>query len=218
MVLGKTKKIGENGKRLWKYLLVGAIVLFFLQVPGLTGEIEPYLLQSRDKEIEEERAEKDRFFKESPRSPLRAHDIIHFEKLDYYPIDFRYVFVGEIERNSKARTEYIKLPTNKGNFRKYAKDGKFRFSVEGREFVLTIYRYLGRRNLFLPFKDETNGLETYENGRYVELEVIGENRVIIDFNRAANPFCAYNHKYTCPYANEENTLDIAIRCGEKRFK
>jgi uncharacterized protein (DUF1684 family) len=218
MVPRKIKNIDENGKKLWKYLLLSINVLFFLQVPGLTGEIEPYLLQSREKEIQEERDEKDRFFKESPRSPLRAHDIIHFEKLDYYPIDLRYVFVGEIERKPKARTEYIKLPTNKGNFRKYVNHGKFQFSFDGREFVLAIYRYLGRRNLFLPFKDKTNGLETYENGRYVELEVIGENRVIIDFNKAANPFCTYNPKYTCPYANEENTLDIAIRCGEKRFK
>ena len=218
MVLGKAKKSGGNRKKLWKYVLVGTNVLLLLHGPGLTGEIEPNLLQSREKEIEEERAEKDRFFKESSRSPLRAHDIIHFEKLDYYPIDLRYVFVGEIERNPKARTEYIKLPTNKGNFRKYVKHGKFRFSVDGRAFGLTIYRHLGRPNLFLPFKDKTNGLGTYENGRYVEMEVIGEDRVIIDFNKATNPFCAYNHKYTCPYANEENTLDVAIRCGEKRFK
>lgn len=218
MVPRKTKNIDENGKKLWKYLLVGINVLLFLRVPALTGEIEPYARQSREKEIQGERDEKDRFFKESPRSPLRAHDIIQFKKLDYYPIDLRYVFMGEIERNPEARTEYIKLPTNKGNFRKYVKHGTFRFSVDGRAFVLTIYRHLGRPNLFLPFKDKTNGLETYENGRYVEVEWVGENRVIIDFNKAANPYCAYNPKYTCPYANDENTLDIAIRCGEKRFK
>jgi uncharacterized protein (DUF1684 family) len=218
VVSGKREKNRGNGKKWLKYLLVGTNVILLLQVPALTGEIEPNLLQSRQEEIEDERAEKDRFFKESPRSPLRAQDIIQFKKLDYYPIDCRYVFIGEIKRNRKAPTEYIKLPTNKGNFRKYVKDGTFRFSVDGRGFVLTIYRHLGRSNLFLPFKDKTNGLETYENGRYVEVEWIGKNRVIIDFNKASNPYCAYNPKYTCPYANEENTLDIAIRSGEKRFK
>jgi uncharacterized protein (DUF1684 family) len=218
MVVGKTKKSRGNERGWLKYLVVGINVILFLHVPGLSEEIDPNLLQSRKKEIEGERAEKDRFFKESPRSPLRTRDIIHFEKLDYYPIDLRYVFVGEIERNPKARTEYTKLPTNKGNFRKYVKHGKFRSSVDGHKFVLTIYRYLGRRNLFLPFKDKTNGLETYENGRYLEVELIGESRAIIDFNKASNPYCAYNQKYTCPYANEENTLDIAIRCGEKKFK
>ena len=207
-----------NGSKWLKYLLVGTNFILFLHVSGLSEEIDQNLLQSREKQIEEERAEKDRFFKESPGSPLRTQDIIRFKKLDYYPIDLRYVFMGGIERNPKARTEYIKLPTNKGNFRKYVKHGKFRFSVDGREFALTIYRYLGRPNLFLPFKDWTNGLETYENGRYLEVEWIGKNRVIIDFNKASNPYCAYNQKYTCPYASEKNTLDIAIRCGEKKFE
>jgi uncharacterized protein (DUF1684 family) len=215
MVVEKAKKIG---KKWLTYSLAGMHIVLCLHVPGLGGEIDPDLLQSRKKEIEEERSEKDRFFKESPRSPLRAQDINHFKKLDYYPIDLRYTFMGEIERNPKARAEYIKLPTNKGNFRKYVKHGKFRFNLEGREFILTIYRYLGRPNLFLPFRDKTNGLETYENGRYLEVELVGKDRAIIDFNKASNPYCAYNHKYTCPYADEENTLDVAMRCGEKKFK
>ncbi len=218
MVLGKAKKSRGNGKKWLKYLLVGIIFTLFLYIPGSSEEIDPSFLQSREKEIEQERAEKDQFFKESPRSPLQAKDIIHFEKLVYYPIDLHYVFMGEIEGNPKGRTEYIKLPTNKGNFRTYVKHAKFRFTIEGREFVLMIYRYLGRQNLFLPFKDRTNGLETYENGRYVEVELIGKNRAIIDFNRASNPYCAYNQKYTCPYAGDENNLDIAIRCGEKKFE
>jgi len=218
MVLKKPKKSGGTGKKWIKYLLVGTNLILPLQVLALTEEFDSNLLQSRQKEIEEERVEKDRFFKENPKSPLRAQDIIDFKKLDYYPIDFRYVFMGEIERNPKGRTEYINLPTSKGNFRKYVKEGKFRFSIDGREFVLTIYRHLGRPNLFLPFKDKTNGLETYENGRYLEVECVGEKRVIIDFNKASNPYCTYNPKYTCPYANDENTLDTAIRCGEKRFK
>jgi uncharacterized protein (DUF1684 family) len=218
MVLRKAKKNGGAGKKWLQYLLAEVSVILLLQIPALSEEIDPNSFQSRQQEIEEERVEKDRFFKESPRSPLRTQDITHFEKLNYYPIDLRYIFMGKIVRNPKGRTEYIKLPTNKGNFRKYVKEGTFRFSVDGREFGLTIYRYLGRRNLFLPFRDKTNGLGTYENGRYLEVERIGKNRVIIDFNRASNPYCAYNPKYTCPYANEENTLDIAMRCGEKRFK
>jgi uncharacterized protein (DUF1684 family) len=218
VVSGKRGKKGGNGKTLSKYLLLCTSFLLFLHIPGSGKEIDPCVLESRAKEIEELRDEKDRFFKESSRSPLRAQDILHFKELDYYPFDPRYVFMGEIERNPKARTEYIKLPTNKGNFRKYVKHGKFRFSLCGREFILTIYRHLGRPNLFLPFRDKTNGLETYENGRYIEVDVIGKNRVLIDFNKAANPFCAYNDKYTCPYANEENTLDIPIKSGEKKFK
>jgi uncharacterized protein (DUF1684 family) len=218
MTLENTDKILGNGKKWLTYLLVGITLILLHHVPCLCEGIDPDLLQSRKKDIEEERTEKDRFFKESPSSPLRAEDIIGFKQLEYYPIDLRYVFMGEIEGNPKAKSEYIKLPTNKNNFRKYVKHGKFRFSIDDREFVLTIYRYLGRPNLFLPFKDKTNGLETYENGRYLEVDLVRKDRIIIDFNKASNPYCAYNQKYTCPYADEENTLDIAIRCGEKKFK
>ncbi len=76
---------------------------------------------------------------------------------------------------------------------------------------------MGRSSLFLPFRDRTNGHETYKHGRYVDVEVLGDNTIVVDFNTAHNPFCAYNPKYTCAYAPEENTLDVAIRSGEKDF-
>jgi hypothetical protein len=87
MVLKKPKKSGGTGKKWIKYLLVGTNLILPLQVLALTEEFDSNLLQSRQKEIEEERVEKDRFFKENPKSPLRAQDIIDFKKLDYYPID-----------------------------------------------------------------------------------------------------------------------------------
>lgn len=174
-------------------------------------------LATRLKTIQTEREEKDQFFREDPRSPLKSKDQKNFKGLAYYPIDPCYVFSGPLERGPKGRREYVKLPTNRGNFRTYIKQGTFRFRIDEREVVLAVYRFVGRSILFLPFRDTTNGLETYENGRYVDVEVIGGDRIVVDFNGAHNPYCAYNPKYTCAYAPEENTLDVAIRSGEKRF-
>ena len=73
--------------------------------------------------------------------------------------------------------------------------------------------------LFLPFTDATTGVETYESGRYIDLEIndIKDNLVIIDFNKAYNPYCAYTTGYNCPIPPAENDLHIAITAGEKAY-
>ncbi len=202
------------------FFMVGVVLMTLVRTSYPCGAADSAGVDNsatRMRRIEKERAEKDRFFKEEPTSPLLSKDQKTFKGLTYYPIDLRYVFRGHLERNPKGRTGYVKLPTNRGNFRTYIKEGIFRFKMEGKERVLTLYRFLGRSTLFLPFRDKTNGQETYENGRYVDVEITGDNKIIVDFNRAHNPFCAYNPKYTCAYAPEENTLDVAIRSGEKEF-
>jgi len=202
------------------FLVVGVVLISLVKSSYPCGAAEPPggdNLRIRVKRIQKERKEKDQFFREEPKSPLRSKDQKGFKGLMYYPIDLRYVFSGPLERNPKGRKEYVKLPTNRGNFRTYIKEGVFRFKIEGKEFALTLYRFLGRPTLFLPFRDTTNGHETYENGRYVDVEITRGDKIVIDFNRAYNPFCAYNPKYTCAYASEENTLNVAIRSGEREF-
>jgi len=207
-------------KILTGFLVLGTIFIFLVKSSDSCSAVEPAGLDNgstRIARIQREREEKDRFFKEGPRSPLRSKDQKRFEGLAYYPIDLGCVFPGRLERNPKGREEYVKLPTNRGNFRTYIKVGIFKFKIEGKEFALTVYRFLGRSTPFLPFKDRTNGHETYKNGRYVDVEIVRDDEIIVDFNGAYNPFCAYNPKYTCAYASEENTLDVAIRSGEKKF-
>jgi uncharacterized protein (DUF1684 family) len=77
---------------------------------------------------------------------------------------------------------------------------------------------LGEGEPFLPFGDKTSEADTYPKGRYLFIETMPGGKVLIDFNRAYNPFCEYNEKYTCTFAPEENRLVIAIRAGEKRFR
>ena len=71
--------------------------------------------------------------------------------------------------------------------------------------------------LFLPFLDNTNGEESYGGGRYVEARIPEGDTIIIDFNKAYNPYCAYNEKYSCPIVPRQNYLPIEVKAGVKAF-
>ncbi len=72
--------------------------------------------------------------------------------------------------------------------------------------------------LFLPFTDLTNSKETYGAGRYIEVKSGNGNTITIDFNKAYNPYCAYNEAYSCPIPPKENRMAIGILAGEKTYK
>jgi len=176
-------------------------------------------MEMREQKLKIFRGKKDRFFKEDTQSPLNESDRKKFKGLIYYPIDLKYSMIGSIEKYpTEPKPIYILLPTNKEMGRKYVKYGRFKYKWEGKEYVLQIYRPLGGGELFLPFKDKTSGTETYPKGRYLYIESMLGGKVLIDFNRAYNPFCQFNEKYTCPFAPEENWLDTPIHAGEKRFR
>jgi uncharacterized protein len=193
-------------------------------LPLSKGDAGP--IERREEKLNAFRLKKDRFFKEDPQSPLKEIERKKFKGLIYYPIDLRYVMTGLIEKYpTEPKSFYVILPTNKEMGRKYVKYGRFKFKWEGKEYGLCIYRPLGRGELFLPFKDKTSERETYIHGRYLYIEPVAggsesirTEKVLIDFNRAYNPFCNYNEKYTCPFAPEENWLKVEIRAGEKRFR
>ena len=206
--------------RRWLLVSVSCFCLFLLgakpDLPSPIGEKVP--MERREEELKVFRAKRDQFFKEDPHSPLKETDRKKFKGLLYYPINLQYAITGPIERYpTEPKPLYVNLPTNKGREKKYVKYGRFRFKWGGKEYELQIYRPLGGGELFLPFKDKTSETETYSEGRYLHIEPMPGGKVLIDFNRAYNPFCAYNEKYTCPFAPKENWLDISIPAGEKRF-
>jgi uncharacterized protein (DUF1684 family) len=176
-------------------------------------------MERREEKIRMFREKRDRFFKDAPNSPLKESARKRFKGLVYFPIDLKYAITGAIERYpTDPNPVYASLPTNKEREKKYVKYGRFKFKLEGKEHLLHIYRPLGGGDLFLPFKDKTSGAETYPMGRYLNIEPMVGGKVLIDFNRAYNPFCEFNEKYTCSFAPQENWLDIEIRAGEKRFR
>lgn len=208
-------------KRQWPFLCSLFVCLYFLiaQPSFLFSGGEENPIEQREQKLKVFREKRDKFFKDDPHSPLKEADRKAFKGLHYYPIDLNYAVVGPIERYPvEPKPLYVNLRTSKGNERKYVKYGRFKFKWMGKEYVLQIYRPLGGGELFLPFKDKTSETETHSNGRYLSIESMPGGKVLIDFNRAYNPFCEFNEKYTCPFAPEENRLEIPIRAGEKRFR
>jgi len=90
-----------------------------------------------------------------------------------------------------------------------------RFDVGGERASLAAFSQ--GDGLFIPFRDSTSGSETYGAGRYVEAEPLGDGRFELDFNRAYNPYCAYNDAWRCPLPPRENWLTVPIRAGELSF-
>jgi hypothetical protein len=90
--------------------------------------------------------------------------------------------------------------------------------LDGKDYSLEVYKSILSDSLFIPFKDGTNGKETYEGGRYIDAEILPGYKMVLDFNMAYHPSCAYNEKFICVLPPEENVLDIPIRTGERNLK
>lgn len=113
------------------------------------------------------------------------------------------------------QTTTDRLPT-------YEKYGEAIFELNGKTITLSIYQSHDLRetekyknHLFLPFTDLTNGHETYGGGRYLNLSIPTGDTIVIDFNKAYNPLCAYNAKYYCPIPPKSNALQLPIQAGIK---
>lgn len=156
-------------------------------------------------------------------SPLNHKDLKHFSALPFFEINKTYKVLATLERTPKAPLFVINTSTDrKPLYQQYA---IARFVLNGIDYKLNIYQSQESKYnpqykdyLFLPFKDLTNGKETYEGGRYIDVFIsdIVNNQIIIDFNKAYNPYCAYSYQYSCPVPPNENHLDVAIKAGVKK--
>jgi uncharacterized protein (DUF1684 family) len=168
------------------------------------------------------RAEVDDFMEYDPRSPLTDEQQIDFMGLNYYDEDPAFAFEAEVERFAEDEP-LVEMQTSTGDTQHYRRWGRFTFDVEDKTVSLVIYIDPNAGDFFLPFKDATNGRETYGAGRYLDnhrpgLSWVDDSRVQVDFNYAYNPYCAYNENYSCPLPPAENWLRVPIRAGEKKFE
>jgi len=171
-------------------------------------------------DVEHSRREKTEYMRNSPRSPLppelRDAD---FPGLEYFDPDPEYRFVLPLAEHDHV--ERVTVETTADGEQTYRRYGEFRFEIGGESYALQAYRPDdGADRFWVPFRDETNGEETYDAGRYLDLDpethrVDGE--WVLDFNQAYNPTCAYNYAYECPLIPMENWLDVRIEAGEKDF-
>lgn len=160
------------------------------------------------------RKEKNDFFKHDPHSPLDNEQRRAFSELNYYPEDRSLRFDASVQ--AFANPQVIKMQTSTGELRDYIRYGRIQFEVKGQPFELTVYSS-GNGDAFVPFADTTSGRETYGAGRYLDLEWKGGDQLVVDFNLAYNPWCAYSPNYSCPLPPLENRLQVPIRAGEKDF-
>lgn len=169
------------------------------------------------------REERDRLFREHPQSPLPPEERAGFTGLPYYAYDPALRFVLPVEYGGEPEKIEVSLrddgPTVLERF------GRVRFAVAGEDVALSLFWISGYGGgVLLPFRDSTSGGETYGGGRYVldtikHADLGSENRgLVIDFNYAYNPSCAYDDRWHCPLAPIENHLPVGIPAGEKAYE
>lgn len=162
--------------------------------------------------IKELRIERDNYMYKSKSSPLYNSEF----KLIYFPPNIDFKVLAKIKKLKKIDT--IKFLTSTGESQNFLKFAKLEFKLNKNIHELPLYKYLdkgSKNDIFLCFTDKTNAVSTYEGGRYLDISFKNAKRIEIDFNKAYNPYCVYDIKYSCPIPTKENFIDIEILAGEK---
>lgn len=145
-----------------------------------------------------------------------ADSRVHFQGLQYFPIDSKWRVEARLEPHDPPKT--IKIIDVTGMTTENASPGTLVFTIDGQEHRIDPIIEEGSDELFLIFRDATSRDTTYQAGRYLYTPMPGpDGKVIVDFNRAYNPPCAFTDFATCPLPPEQNRLPIRIEAGEKRY-
>ncbi|WP_390886597.1 DUF1684 domain-containing protein [Lacinutrix neustonica] len=162
-------------------------------------------------------------YKDATKSPLKAKDLKDFEGLDFFKFDATLVVRAKLERT--PNTKYFKMKTTTSRVSLERIYGVLTFDIKDVNYKLNVYqgKELTKQEeykdyLFLPFLDDSNGDGSYAGGRYIDLTIPKGDSIIIDFNTAYNPYCAYNEKYSCPIVPRDNYLATRVEAGVKAFK
>lgn len=157
-------------------------------------------------------------FSDEAESPLGELELRDFKNLDYFEVDPEFKLKAKFVRT--PNTPLFAMPTTTLRLPLYRKYAEIYFSFNGKKYKLDCYQNQElvsdpeyHNYLFLPFTDLTNGETTYSGGRYLDLRIPEGDSIILDFNKAYNPYCAYNGKYSCPVVPKENHLEIFVTAG-----
>ena len=172
------------------------------------------------------RAGRDKEFRNKEESPLKEEDFSIFKNLNYFPVDKKFRVEADFSKTSDEK--YFQMPTSSGKTKKFVKFGVLKFKLGGKDYSLNVYQTDAETLLkfpeyadllFIPFKDATGGKATYGGGRYIDIKMLSSKKVILDFNLAYNPSCAYgSDRYSCPIPPKENFLQVEINAGEKSYR
>lgn len=179
------------------------------------------LITSAQNEIEDSRKFQNElitFYNNQNSTPLNEEEQKDFKGLTFFIIDIKFIVEAELEvlKNEKP----FLMPSTGKVQQKYKKYGILHFKIDEKPLQLVVYQNIDlskrkgfEKHLFLPFYDLTNGETTYGGGRYLDVQIPNSSTIILDFNKAYNPYCAYSPRYSCPITPEENFLDIEIKAG-----
>jgi uncharacterized protein len=162
------------------------------------------------------RQRKDAFFASS-QSPLPADARTGFKALRYFDFDASFIF--RLKLQASQNLEHIMMETSSGVRKSYVRAGTLEFRVDDETVRLTAFSSPESEDpeLFIPFRDATSGTQTYGAGRYLNVDLETDGSLVLDFNLAYNPYCAYSDGWSCPIPPLENCLKVAILAGEKTF-
>jgi len=195
-----------------------------LQILVVALVAQPLLAQvdSAVHEIETYRKKQEEKFRDPKESPLDKKLRKNFKGLNYFPVNLDYRVTAKFVKTENP--VLFKMKTTTTRLPEYQKYGEVHFKLDGEERVLEVYqspeiiKQPGLEDyLFIPFTDETNGIDTYEVGRYIDFKIPEADEVIVDFNKSYNPYCSYGSAYSCPIPPAANHIPIKIQAGEMKF-
>lgn len=197
-------------------LIIGAVALVFILIlvfqmlEDPDSEYEPNLMNDRKARNE--------YFQTDASSPLSDAQRRRFKGLEYYEINRKFRVYATF--NPNPTYQKVDIIRTGGDTVTYIQAGWLNFEYDKTKYAFIAYQPNNQssKDLFVPFRDASSGKTTYGGGRYIDTRLVKDRpQVLLDFNAAYNPFCVYNHEYTCPIPPEENTLPFEVLAGEKDY-
>lgn len=119
------------------------------------------------------------------------------------------------------------MPTSGEKIHQAIRYALIKFNLHGKKYELFAYQLAflmnndkHKEDFFIPFTDSTSGIDSYGGGKYIDFiigDIIPDNKLLIDFNKSYNPYCAFRSGYNCPIPPKENDLSAEIKAGEMNF-
>lgn len=163
--------------------------------------------------------------RERYKADLAQNIQIDTSKVDFYPFRSQFIVTAQVQL-LEGQPEF-QMTTSSGMRKGAQKMARLVFMFKGKRYTLYGYQLTKLKateeyatHFFVPFKDGTTGKATYGSGRYLDfrLEDIQSGKMLIDFNKAYNPYCAFTDGYNCPIPPAENHLGLPVTAGEKKFR
>lgn len=158
------------------------------------------------------------FWEQDSTTPLHPEEKATFKGITFYPLSKDYIADARFTPIDSGAI--LAMPTSAKKTKYFKEYGKLDFTLRDTPVSLIVYQpdpphATDPEGLFLPFTDKTSGNSSYGAGRYIDLSVkdIRKGRLIVDFNKAYNPYCAYSAHYNCPIPPATNRLQVSVAAG-----